>query len=73
MSAPRRWRYEPLPPHQPVCTACWTTEARVRLWHGRTWVASYCEACAKEHRRRNQPPAQRDFWEEEDEGEGGPQ
>ena len=67
MSAPRRFRYEPLPPEQPVCTACWAAEAAVRVLLGRTWVASYCAACADEHRRRHGPPAQRDFWEEEDE------
>jgi hypothetical protein len=66
MSTPRRFRYKPLPAGQPVCTACWREEARVRLWLGKAWVAAYCEACADEHRRRHVPPAQRDLFEEEE-------
>jgi len=64
MSAPPRFRYEPVPDNQSLCTACWAEGVRYRIWEGRTWVATYCLACAEEHRALHSQ-VQLDFWEED--------
>lgn len=56
MSAPPRWRYEPLPPHQPACMGCWQAPATVAVWARLDaarwrWRAALCDACVREHRR----------------------
>jgi len=63
MTTTPRFRYEPLPPHQPVCTACWTQPATVRVWQGRTWTAALCDACVREHRREHRA-VQGELWED---------
>lgn len=58
------YRYEPLPPHQPVCTGCWEAPALYRVWQSRHWVAALCAACTQTHRRAHQA-GQGELWEED--------
>lgn len=58
-----RFRYEPLPPHQPVCTACWEAPAAFRVWQGRRWTAALCEVCVRKHRREHRA-VQGEMWED---------
>jgi len=64
MTTPHPFRYEPLPPHQPVCTGCWQHAATLRVWQGRTWRAALCDVCARAHRRAHRA-VQGELWEDE--------